>query len=283
MKLFVTGGTGFIGSHFLNSAMQDGHTIRALRRPASSPRLPLIAQPQWIQTPFAEVSVRDFDGCECLVHLLSAGVSPQRADWEEHAEVNIRLTLRLLLLALEAGVRRLVVCGTYAEYGLAADRYDFLPPDAPLEPIGAYAGAKAAASVAAMALARERAAELVVARPFSVFGPGQHSANFFPALERAAQSGTDFPMTPGAQVRDFVPVVDVARDLVRCCLAPKVKPGCPFVVHLASGQPVRLLDFALARWTEWGARGQILAGSSAYRLGEIMRFATRPPDFSAVS
>ena len=141
MKLFVTGGTGFVGSHFLNTALGAGHEVCALRRPGSSPRVPLVAPPQWLQTPFAEVSERDLEGCECLVHLLSTGVSPQRADWSDHAEVNIRLVLRLLVTALEAGIRRLVVCGTYAEYGLAANRYDFLPTDAPLEPVGGYAGA----------------------------------------------------------------------------------------------------------------------------------------------
>jgi len=40
MKLFVTGGTGFIGSHFLNAALKNGHEVVAQHRPGSKPRIP---------------------------------------------------------------------------------------------------------------------------------------------------------------------------------------------------------------------------------------------------
>ena len=70
MKIFLTGGTGFIGSHFVNQAHRAGHEIIALRRSASSlPRIPLQRQPVWINKAMTELAAEDFAACEALVHL----------------------------------------------------------------------------------------------------------------------------------------------------------------------------------------------------------------------
>ena len=49
MKIFLTGGTGFIGSHLINEAHKRGYEIRALRRPGSKSRIKLDKQPYWIE------------------------------------------------------------------------------------------------------------------------------------------------------------------------------------------------------------------------------------------
>ena len=70
MRIFVTGGTGFIGSHFLNHAFKAGHEVVALRHsPASQPRIPLDAQPEWVNGPMDQLKLGDFRNCEFLVHL----------------------------------------------------------------------------------------------------------------------------------------------------------------------------------------------------------------------
>ena len=49
MKIFLTGGTGFIGSHFINAMHRDGHKVVALRRKGSKPRIKLDQEPKWIE------------------------------------------------------------------------------------------------------------------------------------------------------------------------------------------------------------------------------------------
>ena len=49
MKIFVTGGTGFIGSHFLKQALAIGHDLICLRRPGSRTRIPLKSEPTWLE------------------------------------------------------------------------------------------------------------------------------------------------------------------------------------------------------------------------------------------
>jgi nucleoside-diphosphate-sugar epimerase len=273
VRLFVTGATGFIGSHFINDALAEGHEVLALRRsPQSRPRIVLTREPTWLDKSMLDVIGDDFVGVDCLVHLAATGVSPRVASWDELLQWNVTAPIRLLATAHDAGVTRWVITGTFAEYGAAGLRYEFIPPSAPLEPTYAYAASKAAGSVAFQALAVELNAKLSYLRLFSVFGEGQHEANLWPMLRRAAWAGEDLPMTSGEQVRDFVSVKQVAQSLLATCLSSTVLPGVPQVENLGSGEPQSVRQFSAYWWRHWEARGSLNFGALPYRRGEIMRY-----------
>ena len=222
-----------------------------------------------------EVSHEDFAECEAVVHLAAVGVSPQRATWEELFRINVIESLGLCMTAAEAGVRRFVICGSCFEYGRSSERYDFIPPDAPLEPVNGYGASKAAASVALLTLARERSLELALLRPFQAFGEGQHESNFWPSLRAAALAGRDFPMTPGEQVRDYQPVEDVAAAFLDAATTLPLIPGEPLVQNVGSGDTQTLADFAEYWWRRWNATGRLLKGAMPYRRGEVMRYVPK--------
>jgi nucleoside-diphosphate-sugar epimerase len=73
-----------------------------------------------------------------------------------------------------------------------------------------YPTSKAAASTATIGLANTTKANLFLGRIFQVFGEGEAENRLWPSLRKAALAGEDFPMTPGEQIRDFIPVEDVA-------------------------------------------------------------------------
>jgi len=273
MKLFLTGGSGFIGSHLLRLLGQTSHQVLALRRSASSPCFDIGVDPVWLEKPMDQLEATDFLDIEVLVHLASIGVSPKPASWQELFHWNVQVMLDVLEKAHAAGVKRFVLAGSYAEYGLSADQYDCIPADAALLPTSPYAASKAAGFIAAHAFAIDKKIELCYLRIFSAYGEGQYANNFWPALRTAALNGEDFPMTPGEQVRDFVPVEKVARDILRaiedCAI---VQPGAPCVVNVGSGEPVSMVHFAQRCWAEWDARGQILAGAKPYRPNEPLRY-----------
>lgn len=276
MKLFVTGGTGFIGSHFLEAALSAGHDVVALRRsPASLPRVRLSVEPRWLEKNMPEVSGEDFSGCETVVHLAAVGVSPQRATWDELFRINVLESLGLCMAAAEAGVRRFVICGSCFEYGRSSERYDFIPADAPLEPVNGYGASKAAASIAFLALARERKLELALLRPFQAYGEGQHESNFWPSLRTAALGGHDFPMTPGEQVRDYQPVEEVAETFLNIAVNEPLTAGDPTVRNVGSGRAQTLAEFAAHWWLQWNASGQLRKGAVPYRAGEVMRYVPK--------
>jgi nucleoside-diphosphate-sugar epimerase len=273
MKIFLTGGTGFVGSHLLRLLGCTNHSVTALCRSASQPCIDIGKQPLWLHKEMNKLEVSDFSGVDVLVHLASVGVSPKIASWHELFYWNVLVMLELMEKAREAGVRRFVLAGSFAEYGRSADNFDFIPVDAPLLPTSSYAASKAAGFTAAYAYAIQKQIELCYLRIFSAYGEGQSESNFWPSLRAAALSGQDYQMTPGAQIRDFVPVDRVAQALLRSFESADIVTATqPYVANVASGQPVSLLDFALKFWAEWGAKGKIIVGAKPYRPNEPMRY-----------
>ena len=273
MRLFLTGGTGFIGSHVLAAALEAGHQVRALRRSArSAPAISLPCQPEWCEGDLGTIGPSHLEGIDAVVHLASAGVSPKRVPWNELVQANVVGSLRLLELAAEAGVRRRVVSGTSHEYGKAALRFSAIPPDAPLEPLSPYGASKAAAFQLLRAFAIAQGLELVYGRIFSAYGEGQFEGNFWPSLRRAALAGDDFPMTSGRHVSDFIPVAEAASHLLAACRRPDVAAGVPLVVNIGSGQATSLLAFAEREWARLGATGRLLPASLPYRPDQIERY-----------
>lgn len=271
MRIFVTGGTGFIGSYFIRHALLAGHEIVPLRLPGTVPVIPLSDDLEWLEATLDHVPVDALRGCEALVHFAAQGVSPQPTDWNLAFEINVRQSLVLMAAAAEAGVSHLIACGSCFEYGLCGERYEFIPPDAPLEPIGPYAASKAAFSVALGAMARSSTCGFTMLRPFHLYGDGQHPSNFWPSLRAAALSGSDFLMTAGEQVRDFLPVEAVA-DAFLAALEVHPEPGAMEVRNLGSGNPITLREFATRWWQHWGAAGILKPGALPYRADEVMRF-----------
>ena len=278
MRIFLTGGTGFIGSHFLALALKAGHEVVALRRAASSAVVvPLPHEPHWIDGSLEALSIRDLSGCAVMVHLASAGVSPKQVPWEELVQANVVGSAHVVSVAHDAGIRRIVIAGTCHEYGVSAMKYDAIPTDAALEPLNLYGASKAAAYQLVSAFARVHELELFYGRIFSAYGEGQYEGNFWPSLRKAAINGQDFLMTSGSQIRDFMPVESVAAELLRACHRSDLRPGEPRIENIGTGHPQTLLSFAKQEWERFGASGQIIPGARADRPNDDQRLVPLLP------
>jgi nucleoside-diphosphate-sugar epimerase len=275
MKIFVTGGTGFIGSHFLNRLSAERHEVFALKRPGSAPRIPLKAQPQWLPKIMPELTVEDLRGCEMLVHIAAHSANVPYDTFSECLRWNVLEPCILFEKAMAAGVRRFVVAGSCFEYGRSGEQFEFIPPDAPLEPAQSYPTSKAAASIALAGLAREKKAELLILRIFQVFGEGELESRFWPSLRRAALAGEDFPMTAGEQVRDFVPVATVVEKFVAALARTDLRAGKPKIENVGTGRPQTLRTFAEFWWQHWNAKGNLKIGATPHRVGEVMRYVPK--------
>jgi UDP-glucose 4-epimerase len=278
MKLFVTGGTGFIGSHFLEMALTAGHQVVALRRNESRPVIPLSNEPEWVNGDLEQVLNSSLRGCDSLIHFASHGVTnPSESTWEDCFRWNVTASLKLWLQAAEAGVRRFLICGSCFEYGKVGEHFEYIPTTAPLEPTAPYHASKAAATMAALGFAVDKNTEVVILRPFHVYGEGEASGRFWPSLRRAAIAGEDFPMSQGLQVRDFINVEDVAADFVKALQRTDIRAGQPVIENLGSGTPKSLREFAREEWRRCGATGKLLLGTLPMRPNEVMRFVPAMP------
>jgi UDP-glucose 4-epimerase len=301
MRIFLTGGTGFLGSHFLKTALDAGVQVRALCRPGSKPRILLPREPDWIDGNLGDAKPNWFEGCDVLVHLAAVGVSPQKVNWADAHQVNVADSMALCEAAFAAGTRNFVVCGTCMEYGSAAEAYEFIPADAALRPSGPYASSKVAFFTSIRAFCCDHASSLVYLRPFHFFGEGQFDQNFWPGLRKAALAGEDFPMTLGEQIRDFIPVETVAtrfleeaigmvesgdrrseigKDQERSSASPNEErrtrneePESKIrITNVGTGHPQTLREFAETWWAKWRATGKLKIGAVPYRENKVMRY-----------
>jgi nucleoside-diphosphate-sugar epimerase len=211
-------------------------------------------------------------GCEAFLHVAAYSVASGSNDWERCFQANVLDSIRLWQQAVVAGIKHFLIVGSCFEYGRSGMRYDAIPVTAPLEPTTAYGASKAAASMAALALAVEQQLRLVIARPFHVYGEEEATERFWPLLVAAAKAGEDLPMTSGEQIRDFQPVDQAAIQLLYLLLNSTLHPGKPSIYNLGTGKPTTLLAFAEREWKLHKATGTILPGSLPHRTNEVMRY-----------
>lgn len=278
MKLFVTGGTGFVGSHFVQQALSAGHEVIAQRRPGSCARLPLAQEPAWIDRELDADFSAELAGCDAVVHFASHTPNPPYAPLDECLYWNVFATTRLLQQAAVQGVCDVLIAGTCFEYGATAESQEFVHPATEARPSLTYPISKAAATTACLGLARHLGLRLQVLRIFQVFGEGEAATRFWPSLRTAALEGRDFPMSAGVQVRDFIHVADVARMFLQALDFDGVEPGRPHLRNVGTGRGQSLLEFARHWWAEWQATGTLQPGKVGLRPGELARLVANVVD-----
>lgn len=266
MRVLVTGGAGFIGSHLCEALLAEGHAVRALDDLSAGRAEQLPAG-----CPLVRGSVLDHEalteataGAEAVVHLAArVTIRGSLEGFVDDARVNLLGTLETLQAAHRAGVRRFVFASSMAVY---ADSPDASPvaESHPLEPSSPYGIHKLAAEREVQLLGRHLGVEAVALRYFNVFGPRQAFSPYVGAATIFATKllrGEPFTVFgDGRQTRDFVHVDDVTRATARALTAPAAVGG---VFNVGSGRGTSVLALASllterirpgAAWTHAPAR-----------------------------
>ena len=216
-RVLVTGGSGFLGRHLTHVLAQRGARVTVARYPDEpAPAWPsgVTGQPCDVRDAQRVQQLTQDVAPEIVFHLAAVGVNEPFIAPERALDVNVRGTLNVLqAVRVARGLRRIIVVGTCYEYG----------PDGGLDPGNVYAASKVAAWAFCRVAYRAYGTPVVVARPFNVYGPGQHSQALIPAAIQAALEGRDFPTTPGEQRRDFLYVNDLIRGFLALALADGIE------------------------------------------------------------
>jgi len=243
MKVLVTGGAGFIGSHLVALLVQKGIDVRVLDSLISGKRERVTDGAQFIKGDIrdCEALKSAIDGITHVVHLAAlVSVEESMKDPVSFNDVNVAGTENVLFAAHEAGVTRFVYATSAAVYGD--------DPSLPKMEAGAlrsqspYAFSKIMNELQAEMYGRIFGLPTVGLRFFNVYGPGQMGnhpyASVIPRWIEMTKEGK--PITiygDGTQTRDFVHVRDVAEAIYSALVSNEKG-----VFNIASGKETSLND-----------------------------------------
>ncbi len=244
----VTGAAGFIGSNIVEELVRRGERVRALDN-LSTGRLSNI-EPFLDRIDFTQGDVADSDalsallaGVDYVLHQAALPSVPRSvADPLASHEANATGTLKLLLAARDAGVKKVVYASSSSVYGDSQE----LPKreDMPTRPLSPYAVNKLAGEEYCKVFARVYGLPTVALRYFNVFGPRQdpHSqyAAVIPAFISAMLEGKRPTIYgDGTQSRDFTYVSNVVHANLLAC---ESEAACGLAMNVACGERYSLLD-----------------------------------------
>jgi nucleoside-diphosphate-sugar epimerase len=272
-SILVTGASGFIGARVVAHALECGYSVTALVRPDSHlHRLEHLRN----EVDVVRADVTDRRALErvvatvapdACVHLAAAGAVVREDDIDTVVAANALAPAHLAAALARTGCRRLVTAGSSSEYGTVEGVMD--ETAAPL-PDDVYGVAKLAGGLLAAVAGAGHGLETAHLRLFSVYGPGEDPRRLVSSVVRALLAGEPIALTPGAQVRDFVYVDDVAEALV----AAVRRPGLDrMTVNVGTGVQTSVRELAGIAADIAGGHDLLRFGAVAYRPGE--RFSWR--------
>jgi nucleoside-diphosphate-sugar epimerase len=250
LNCLVTGGAGFIGSNLVRHLLREGAHVTVIDDLSTGSWINLGDVAGDIR--FFEADIRDrertaplFRGIDYVFHQAAQASVPRSIEdpWTCH-DANVNGTLRVLLAARDAGVRRVVYAASSSAYGDA----EVLPkvetmPAAPLSP---YAVTKYVGELYCHVFHRVYGLETVALRYFNVFGPWQNPESQYAAVIPKFITALLRGQSPvihgdGEQTRDFIYVENVVAANVRAALAP-AQAAAGRVFNVGCGGRISLND-----------------------------------------
>jgi UDP-glucuronate 4-epimerase len=268
MRILVTGGAGFIGSHLSERLLSEGHRLTVADDlndfyPPAEKRsnLELIRRRGAFR--FAELDIRDQDRVfglvseerpEVIIHLAArAGVRPSLDQPLLYEQVNVGGTLTLLEAARRFGVRKFIFASSSSVYG-AANRIPFRETDLDLRPLSPYAATKLAGEHLCHTYSHLYGIQAVCLRFFTVYGPRQRPDLAIRKFAERIVNGLPVPFYgSGGAARDYTYVDDTVAGIVAA-----LRHDAPFdVFNLGNSSPVRLDELIEALERALGVKARL--------------------------
>lgn len=203
MKILITGGSGFIGTHTVEIGRSVGHEITNLDISGNSDISESIVNIDW-----SELGLQNYDA---VIHLAALVSVPESFnDPSRYHEVNVEATRRLFMSCVESGIKKVIFSSSAAVYSTLENPDNFTTSP--------YSNSKILGERHARNIASS-STKFTIFRFFNVYGPGQEYnsrySSVIPMFVKRIVSGQ--PITifgDGRQTRDFIHVSDIAKTLI---------------------------------------------------------------------
>jgi UDP-glucuronate 4-epimerase len=269
MRMLLTGGAGFIGSHVVDALLRQGHYVTVLdnfddfyaRELKEENIRAHRIHPRWrlleLDLRDGELVRRSLSGLmfEVIVHLAAkAGVRPSINDPIGYQDVNVRGTQNLLEFARESGCRRFVFGSSSSVYGVNP-RVPWSEDDHVLEPISPYASTKVSGELLGHVYSHLYGIRFVALRLFSVYGPRLRPDLAIHKFARLIEAGEPIPVFgSGDTRRDYTYIDDIVDGIVR---AVDYDASQYEVINLGNSHTVTMREMIDGLETALGKRARI--------------------------
>jgi UDP-glucose 4-epimerase len=221
MKILVTGGAGFIGSHLVDRLVRDGYRVRVVDN-LSSGRLENIKH--HLDAGNVEIIVGDLkdpqvaleavEGVDVVFHFAAnPEVRVSTTNPEIHFNENIVATFNLLEALRRKGVKELVFASSSSVYGEPEE----IPVDenAPIRPVSVYGASKAACEALIHAYTKLYGVKAVVLRYANVVGPRLRHGVVWDFINKLLRNSTELEIFgDGKQVRSYIYIDDAIEATI---------------------------------------------------------------------
>ncbi|MHB8160121.1 MAG: NAD-dependent epimerase/dehydratase family protein [Thermoleophilia bacterium] len=275
MKILITGGAGFIGSHSTELFAGDGHEVTVVDN-FSTGKLSNLSTVE-SQIRIIDLDIRDTgvlsDACrgiDVILHLAAvSSVEKSIMKPLETHEINTAGTLSVLEAARENKARRVVFSSSAAVYG--DDPQLPKTESSPVRPLSPYAWHKLTGEFYGRHYQLLHGIEFLALRYFNVYGPRQDPASPYSGVlsifnERSRRGETLTIFGDGEQTRDFIHVGDIAAVNL---LAARNQGNLPEIINVSTGRETRIIDIASAIQAGYGDEKNIRFEEE--RQGDIRR------------
>ncbi|TAK61753.1 SDR family oxidoreductase [Methylobacter sp.] len=242
MKVLVTGGAGFIGSHLSRELWRQGYQVRVIDNLSGGRKETIADLLGQAHFAFHQADIRDaeaiaplFADIDWVFHLAGlADIVPSIERPRAYYETNVSGTFNVLEAARSANVKRFVYAASSSCYGLA-EQFP-TPETAAIRPQYPYALTKYLGEEMVMHWAQLYNLPAISLRLFNVYGPHARTTGAYGAVFGVflAQKINNKPFTvvgDGNQTRDFTYVTDVARAFI----AAAQSDICGEIMNVGSG------------------------------------------------
>jgi dTDP-glucose 4,6-dehydratase len=263
MRILITGGAGFIGSHLCDYLLERGHHVIAMDNLSTGSITNIAHLAAHERFRFVEQNVTDYifvdQRLDAVLHLASL---PSPVDYLNHPIQTLKVgalgTHKALGLAKAMGARFLLASTSevYGDPQVHPQPEDYWGNVNPVGPRGVYDESKRFAEALTMAYHRHHGIETRIARIFNTYGPRMRldDGRVVPNFVRQAMLGE--PLTvydDGTRTRSFCYVSDLVEGLVRLLMSPEVYP-----VNLGNPNEMTILEFAHKVLEATGSRSEIV-------------------------
>jgi len=232
MKVAVTGASGFIGKYVIKKLLGCEIDVVAVTRNASR----LIQLSEFVRVVEMDITHPPFD-CfqkmgkpDVLIHLAWDGLPNYKS--LHHFETELPSQYQFLNHMIDGGLPSLLVTGTCFEYGMQSGA---LSTSMPTKPTNPYGFAKNSLRQQLEYLRVTKHFKFTWVRLFYMYGDDQPNTSLYPMLKEAVSRGDKvFNMSGGEQLRDYLHVEEVAKQIVQLSLAQSDFG----VTNISSGEPI---------------------------------------------